>query len=857
MFRINLPVSDGYLLLTPRLGGMSRYTQAILLIAFLVVILLLLWRIYRYELQFITRKAASGLLVLRCLVIGFIFCIVALKPTMRYVSTHVIPSRVLIAIDRSDSMSVIDPQRSPVEALELARGLKLANDLADERRLKEWIEQLKRGSIPGDAAYRTVLQRMEAVSRAQLAQRVIGPEGIDMLNALRQEHHLDVVGFNQKLGELPDDAARIHAILAGDGKNPGQSYTDLKLPLKRALEQRGDQNEGLLGVILLSDGQHNWGAAPSDLAEQLGNTENKTPIPVYTVVCGARIPPTDLAIVSAKAAPPTVFKHGSTNIDVRLLANNIPAGKIKITISYPVSPELPDRKPVIEYVEHDGNSQPLPKSIPVKMDRAATETLTVTVEAIPRDGSKVDDRFPENNTRSVNVNVAPDKAKVLVVDGEARWELHYLHTALIRDETMDTKSVVFDQPRINAIKEENIKEMKLPDLKLPPEDELLRNDCIILGDVATEQLPIEERQRLEKYVAERGGTLVMLAGKCSMPLEFLRGNDPFARLLPIRQPRIVDRKDGIRVALTAEGKQTGFLRLEDDAGSSDERWSALPPHFWAITGKAKEGAVALAYCQTGDRNPSPETERDNVLIARQNYGFGRVVYVGLDSTWRWRFKQGDKFHHRFWSQVIRWAASDRALIAGNEFVRFGVREPVYRADQEVEILVRLNEKVKKLRADALAGARLYRKTKPDGAEEAVVLTPLKPHPFVPGELEGQRSNLPPGDYEMELVIPDIEEKLNGPDGKKLRTSFKILPPDTGELLNLATNWERMSEIAQKSGGEMLSADRAGELLDKFKTRIATREETTDKRLWQSWWVLIPLLMLLTVEWVIRKRFGLA
>ena len=69
-------------------------------------------------------------------------------------------------------------------------------------------------------------------------------------------------------------------------------------------------------------------------------------------------------------------------------------------------------------------------------------------------------------------------------------------------------------------------------------------------------------------------------------------------------------------------------------------------------------------------------------------------------------KQGDKYHHRFWSQVIRWAASDRALTAGNDFVRFGVREPVYRSDQEVELLVRLSEQVRKLDKDALAASAL-------------------------------------------------------------------------------------------------------------------------------------------------------
>lgn len=853
MFRIDF-FSDGYLLLTPRFLGSSRIWQTIFLGLILLSVLFVIWRIYRYELKFITRGGAVSLFALRCLIFTTIFVIALFRPIMRYTSTQVIPSRIIVAVDRSDSMSITDPQRNALESLELAKGLKLASDLADDKQLDAWIANLNAGVIPTAESYRKVLERMGNTPRKTLAARVVNPDGIGLLQTLSESHHVDLIGFSQYLSELPHDPDRLRAMFAADGKVLGLAYTDLKLPLKQGVEHRTETNNGLLAVVVISDGQHNWGESPAGLAQQLGSADSKNPVPVYAVVCGARIPPTDLAITSAKATPATVFKHGSTAIEVRLMANNIPPGRIQVTVEYPKSPDLPDRKPIVEFVEHDGVSQPRAITIPVKMDRAATETLTITAEALPHDGSKVEERFKENNSRKVTVNVAPDKAKVLVVDGEARWELHYLQTALLRDATMDTRSVVFDQPRINAVKEEDLAEMKLPDLKLPDVDTMMRNDCIILGDVSPEQLPMEERLRLEKYVADRGGTLVILAGKRSMPMEFLGDGDPMARMLPIHNPRVADRKDGFLLSLTAEGKQTSFLRLEADAGLSEERWAGLPPHFWGIVGRAKEGAVPLAFLPEG--RGGIDQERGNALILRQNYGFGRVVYVGLDSTWRWRFKRGDLYHHRFWSQVIRWAASDRALITGNEFVRFGVREPVYRSDQEVEILVRLNEKVKKLGDNPLASARFFRKTA-DGKEESIVLSKLKPHHYVPGELDGTQANLPPGDYAMELVIPEVEEKLNGPDGKKLRTHFKVLPPDSGELLDLSTNWERMKEIANRSGGEVMSADQAGGIIEKLKSRTATETKQRDKQLWQSWWLLIPLLCLITAEWLIRKLSGLA
>src|SRR5262249_33555807 len=153
-----------------------------------------------------------------------------------------------------------------------------------------------------------------------------------------------------------------------------------------------------------------------------------------------------------------------------------------------------------------------------------------------------------------------------------------------------------------------------------------------------------------------------------------------------------------------------FLQMDSAPDKSEQRWSELPRHFWGVVGRAKPGAVALAYFAGpgADGRKAGDREREQALVVRQNYGFGRVLVVGLDSTWRWRYKVGAAYHHRFWGQVVRWAASDKPLVAGNEHVRFGTREPVYRQGQEVELSVRLGDEVTPLRPDALAGARIVR-----------------------------------------------------------------------------------------------------------------------------------------------------
>jgi hypothetical protein len=859
MFRIDFPFTESYLLLTPRLGGLSRYTQLAILALILGLLLFLIFRLYRHELKVIPKRFAILLLGLRLLLVSALFFVTSLKPALGRTISETVASKVLIAVDRSDSMAITDAQRSPVEKLELAKGLKLARDLADESTLDRWLRDAHNGIENADKdKYVKVIDRVDSFTRNKIAGQVLSPDGANVLKAIADKHLLDAIQFTQQTGDLPKEWDKLKPVLEElNAKGGGNAFTDLKQPLVRAIERGGSGEGKLLGIVILTDGQHNWGLSPLNKARELGQRA----VPIYFVGIGAKEPPPDLAILSVRATPPTVFKNAYATIEARVLINNLPPGKVKVTLTYPDVPGTKMRDPLVEEIDHDGTSGPRLVTFIARMERPGTETLTVRAERIatdPNDPRK--DTRPENNTRPVVVNVSPDKAKVLLVDGEVRWEFHYLHTALVRDETMETTSVVFDQPRINAVNDDGVKKMGLPDLTLPKDPEALMGyDCIILGDVSGEQISRAEREKLEKYVSERGGTLVLLAGKRSMPMEYLREGEPLAKMLPISLPKVANLEAGFRVALTAEGQQTGFLRLEPNAGLSAETWANLPPHYWAITGRAKDGAVTLAYVpQVGvpkDPALAHEVERNNALIVRQNFGFGKVVYVGIDSTWRWRFKKGDTYNHRFWSQVIRWAASDRALIAGNEYVRFGAREPVYRADQEVEIVARLSDRVKKLGPDVLAGARLIRKPKP-GVEEIVGLMPLRPHPVIPREFDGAQPNLPPGEYDVELAIPDIEEKLNGPDGKKLRAHFQVLPADTGELLDLGTNWLLMEDVAAKSGGKVFPAERASELVELLQSRSATREYSIEQKVWQSWWTLLLLIALLSMEWVVRKFAGL-
>src|SRR5262249_27366855 len=155
-------------------------------------------------------------------------------------------------------------------------------------------------------------------------------------------------------------------------------------------------------------------------------------------------------------------------------------------------------------------------------------------------------------------------------------------------------------PRLGKIAEDELKKTGNPALTLPAEpDALAEFDCIILGDVSPTQLPLPERVRLEKYVADRGGALVLGAGERVLAVALAAGGgvgkpDRLLNLLPIQEPRVVQPAQGFAVTLTAEGNLLPFLQLDASADESGKRWAELPPHYWAVIGRAKPGAVPLA-----------------------------------------------------------------------------------------------------------------------------------------------------------------------------------------------------------------------------------------------------------------------
>lgn len=919
MHRLPLPFTDAVLLLSSRWREMSPAAMAALALFAIIVPTAMIF-LYRYEMRLVKPLTATGLLLLRLVTVLFVLFVLIFQPVLERSKSEEVQARVLVAIDRSNSIKVADPQRTPLEKLRLARALHFRGEIS-EAQLDDWIRQYEEkggvewvsaDEVKNDPARRQALtaerrrlhdkvcETIDQLTRAGVTQRLLSPEGPDLLAAIGKKHNVEIMGFSQEawdvtpdqLSDLLDRFALVKPTTEAPKKGSEMDReqlrddgTDVGLPLQRALERSGDADRQILGVVLITDGRHTVRGvkSPAEIAERMRpetreraasakpDDEKRKHIPVFPIALGARKAPPDVAIAGVETNPKTVFKDMDVAVETKVKVSGLPRQDLTIELQRQGKP------PLTEVIKHDGTDRYYDVRFSLKMEEMGEHMLRVVAKPVEGEVRK------DNNSQPVYVNVADDKAKVLVVDGEPRWEFHYLWSALLRDPQMKVESIVFSQPRLGRIPEDELEKVNNPKLQWPADpDALASYDCIVLGDVSAQQMPLAERVRLEKYVSDRGGTLVILAGKGAMPIGFrdLPGkpaarpgdkeeSDPILKLLPIDQPRVIKPFDGFPLTFTHQGRLTKFMEMDAAPQQNAKIWTELPKHYWGVIGKAKPGAQVLAYvagaggADAEPEAPDAEPGRNQALIVRQNYGFGRVLYVGLDSTWRWRYKTGDTYHHRFWSQVIHWAAADKPLVAGNDHVRFGTRDPVYRQGSEIDLVARLADGEKPLPADALAGARVIKLSDdPKGPEEPSALVPLKRKEAQPRILDGKvPPYLTPGKYAIELAIPELAGKLDGPpgtDGKsqKLRATFTVLPGTSEEALELGTNYPLLEEIATKSGGKLLTPETATEVVELLNKRTGTIERHPQHRLWEEWGTLVLFLVLLSVEWVARKLAGL-
>lgn len=834
-------------------SGWFWFCGVVCVAAAVCVVLLL-----KYERTLVSSRIGNTLLALRLSVLALL-CLTLLQPVVTWVLDRDRSARIIVAVDVSESMDTADAHADKASLLRWARSLELIGNAATGDRLDRWISDYENGSEPTwvldseapTEAGRTELARLRrtnveqviatvrAMPRRELATRLLNSTSQPLLDELNRIGVVEVRAFASK-------AETIDQTLLGESlTGPLPALLPQQSDLTVAAEVgSADDDSRTMGVVMLTDGRHNAVADPVDVATQAGTLN----IPLFPVMIGSERRPKDISIISLEH-PQIAFQKDTPVVKARLAADGFEGKMLTVVLQ---NADGTEESRVVEVPADTAGATFVDVDFPLQSDTIGRDEYQVRTAI--QDGETRDD----NNQRSFAVEIVDDQSHVLLVDGEARWEFRFIDNALSRDERVDLKQVVFDQPHIGILPTTFFPgRLDLPDEpKDVSESAMAELDLLVVGDVSPTDVTSMDWKVIDEFVREQGGTLVLLAGKNQFPA---RHTSPeLRRLIPIGNLREInlsrDGADssplerGFRLQLTPDADRHPMFQFDTDSIENRRIWSRLPGHNWGLTGTARPGATVLATAHRPEE-PSLKFERDNAVIVHQYYGFGQVLWVGIDSTWRWRHRIGDKYHHRFWAQLARWAARNKAS-AGNDFVRLVVQNSQLTVGDDAVIEVRWQKRFLELNPELKATIDIFSES-PDAAPEKpfsrLELTPVDGSPLL---FRARAVGLPSGAWTAKVAVE------NASLGSEVSTSLFVSEPLTGELSDLSANRELLHRLADVSGGELLTPDqihRVVKLLQPPTESAQSREETT---LWDHWIFLLLFFALLTTEWVVRKLNGL-
>jgi hypothetical protein len=228
------------------------------------------------------------------------------------------------------------------------------------------------------------------------------------------------------------------------------------------------------------------------------------------------------------------------------------------------------------------------------------------------------------------------------------------------------------------------------------------------------------------------------------------------------------------------------------------------------------------------------------LLVTRPQGNGKVLFLGTDSAWRWRRGVEDKYHYRFWSQVVRWMAHQRHLSE-----KQGIRLSYSPEAPQIGDTVFLQATVLDAAGFPVEGGTVIGKiTPPSGKAERVEFTALEGGW---GVFKANFSVQESGPYKIAI---DAEKH-----GRNLKTELVVARPTIekqGQPVNAGVLRE-IATITQGASGAIQDLDR---LVQQISLLPEPKPIERRVRLWSDPWWGAGIVLLLGIYWTGRKVAGM-
>lgn len=651
------------------------------------------------------------------------------------------------------------------------------------------------------------------ISREQYIKNLIGGgKEHNLLQKLEKNFKIQMYKFSSVVEYL-----RGAESLAAKGTN-----THLAKSLKFAANNAA--HGSVSAVLLFTDGVDNGNEDPLESASLLRNKN----LPIYVVGVGSKISQdTELAKVASNHS---VIENSVIEISALIKSRKFENKSVKL--------ELRDGKKVVKSKNVDLKgiaTRALMKFSPQKKG-----FVLYTLSVVPQEHEII----KENNSKNFIIDNRNKQAQILYIEGGPRAEFKYLRRALDGDEHLEIVSLIrTGREKFYRQGIKNPTELKYGYPK--SKRELFKYDAIIIGSIESEFFNKKELENTLEFVAQRGGGFLMLGGSDS----FAEGNysgTAIEKLLPVDIPS----HDGqffnasssfnnkFKIALTHEGLRHPIMQLSSEASENNSIWEKLPElEGYNLLGSAKPGGTVLAV------HPLSEIGNPKIILAIQRFGRGRSMVFATSSSWHWQMgmPHEDMSHERFWRQILRWLA-----LSSPEPLELQSDKETYIPNEQVTLKVDIRDSSFTPIEDATIKARI---TTPTGE---IIEVPFNWSSNGKVEYVAAYHPAQEGMYLVEISAYSSRGTFLG----KSESAF-FVEESKAEFANARLQEPLLKRLAELSGGKYYHEQEAERLADEISVRPSSYSKMVEYDLWDMPLLFLLVIIILSVEWYVRRSRGLS
>ncbi|HUP89567.1 MAG TPA: hypothetical protein VM100_09460, partial [Longimicrobiales bacterium] len=435
----------------------------------------------------------------------------------------------------------------------------------------------------------------------------------------------------------------------------------------------------------------------------------------------------------------------------------------------------------------------------------------------------------QNNERQALISVRDNREKILLVDGEPRFEDKFIRRALTGENNLQLVQLLRTAPK-KYYRLDVDSAGELVNGFPTSRTELFKYRALILGSIEASFFTHDQLQMIAEFVSVRGGGLLALGGPKALAEGSWSGT-AVADALPVEIERGPAAPFSlVRVFPTQAGATHPVTQLDSTTAASLEHWRRLPPlSVTNIVGALKPGATALL----ADSSNTP-------VLAYHRFGRGAAFVFTPQDSWLWQMHKDvtveDETHETFWRQLLRYLVQD-----SNDRVQL-VASQSARVQQAMSLTASVTDTAFQSLNDAQVTATVRA---PDGTAHVVPLTSAGQN------FEGSFTPTLPGVHEVA-----IEAKRGGAVLGETLAYINAGTEDL-ELFDPVARPSTLKRIADETGGRFYTPNKAGSIAEDISLLGHGLTVQQQKELWDMPAVFLIMLIALCAEWLYRRKQGLA